>query len=165
MQVEKFYYDNKIVRNFAFATIIWGTIGMLMGVWVALLMVFPQLNFSGIAVGKESIGLSFGRLRPLHTNAVIFAFVGNGIFMGYYYSLQRLLKTRMASDLLSKIHFWGWQLIILAAVITIPLGMTTGKEYAELEFPIDIAITLVWVVFGYNMFWTILKRRERHLAI
>ena len=85
MQVEKFYYDNKIVRNFAFATIIWGTIGMLMGVWVALLMVFPQLNFSGIAVGKESIGLSFGRLRPLHTNAVIFAFVGNGIFMGYYY--------------------------------------------------------------------------------
>ena len=165
MQVEKFYYDNKIVRNFAFATIIWGTIGMLMGVWVALLMVFPQLNFSGIAVGKESIGLSFGRLRPLHTNAVIFAFVGNGIFMGYYYSLQRLLKTRMASDLLSKIHFWGWQLIILAAVITIPLGMTTGKEYAELEFPIDIAITLVWVVFGYNMFWTILKRRERHLYV
>jgi cytochrome c oxidase cbb3-type subunit I/II len=96
---------------------------------------------------------------------VIFAFVGNGIFMGYYYSLQRLLKTRMASDMLSKIHFWGWQLIILAAVITIPLGLTTGKEYAELEFPIDIAITLVWVVFGYNMFWTILKRRERHLYV
>src|SRR6188474_2252120 len=125
-QLERFQYDNKIVRNFAYATIIWGVVGMLVGVWVALLMVFPQFNIGGISVGKETIGLTFGRLRPLHTNAVIFAFVGNGIFMGYYYSLQRLLKTRMASDLLSKIHFWAWQLIILAAVITIPLGLTTG---------------------------------------
>ena len=127
MQVEKFYYDNKIVRNFAYATIIWGAVGMLIGVWVALLMVFPQWNISNISVGKESLGLSFGRLRPLHTNAVIFAFVGNGIFMGYYYSLQRLLKTRMASDMLSKIHFWGWQLIIVAAAITLPLGITSSK--------------------------------------
>ena len=162
--LEKFQYDNKIVRNFAFATIIWGVVGMLVGLWVALLMVFPQLNFTATA-GSQTVGLTFGRLRPLHTNAVIFAFVGNGIFMGYYYSLQRLLKTRMASDLLGKIHFWGWQLIIVAAAITIPLGMTTGKEYAELEWPIDIAITIIWVVFGWNMFATILKRRERHLYV
>ena len=162
--LEKFQYDNKIVRNFAYATIIWGVVGMLAGLWVALLMVFPQLNLTA-TTGKETIGLTFGRLRPLHTNAVIFAFVGNGIFMGYYYSLQRLLKTRMASDLLSKIHFWGWQLIIVAAAVTLPLGMTTGKEYAELEWPIDIAITIIWVVFGWNMFATILKRRERHLYV
>src|SRR6187401_3700936 len=162
--LEKFQYDNKIVRNFAFATIIWGVVGMLVGLWVALLMVFPQWNVTG-AAGKETIGLTFGRLRPLHTNAVIFAFVGNGIFMGYYYSLQRLLKTRMASDMLSKIHFWGWQFIIVAAAITLPLGFTTGKEYAELEWPIDIAITVIWVVFGWNMFATILKRRERHLYV
>ena len=162
--LERFQYDNKIVRNFAFATIIWGVVGMLVGLWVALLMVFPQWNFTATA-GSETVGFTFGRLRPLHTNAVIFAFVGNGIFMGYYYSLQRLLKARMASDLLSRIHFWGWQLIIVAAAITIPLGMTTGKEYAELEWPIDIAITLIWVVFGWNMFATILKRRERHLYV
>src|SRR6187401_2693448 len=162
--LEKFQYDNKIVRNFAFATIIWGVVGMLVGLWIALLMVFPQWNTTG-AAGKETIGLTFGRLRPLHTNAVIFAFVGNGIFMGYYYSLQRLLKSRMASDILSKIHFWGWQLIIVAAALTLPLGMTTGKEYAELEWPIDIAITIIWVVFGWNMFATILKRRERHLYV
>jgi cytochrome c oxidase cbb3-type subunit I/II len=162
--LEKFQYDNKIVRNFAIATIVWGIVGMLAGLWVALLMVFPQLNTS-ISAGKETVGLTFGRLRPLHTNAIIFAFVGNGIFMGYYYSLQRLLKTRMASDMLGKIHFWGWQLIIVAAAITIPLGMTTGKEYAELEWPIDIAITIIWVVFGWNMFATILKRRERHLYV
>ncbi len=165
MQVEKFYYDNRIVKNFAIATILWGVVGMLVGVWVALLLVFPGLNVGAIGLGKETIGLSFGRLRPLHTNAVIFAFVGNGIFMGYYYSIQRLLKARMASDLLSKIHFWGWQLIIVAAALTLPLGITTSKEYAELEWPIDIAITLIWVVFGWNMFATILKRRERHLYV
>jgi cytochrome c oxidase cbb3-type subunit I/II len=115
MQVEQFHYDNRIVRNFAIATIIFGVVGMLVGVWIALLMVFPGLNVQALSVGSETIGLSFGRLRPLHTNAVIFAFVGNGIFMGYYYAFQRLLKTRMASDLLSRIHFWGWQLIIVAA--------------------------------------------------
>ena len=157
-QLEKFQYDNKIVRNFAFATIIWGVVGMLVGLWVALQLVFPKaLNIQPL--------FSFGRLRPLHTNAVIFAFVGNGIFMGVYYSLQRLLKTRMASDVLSKIHFWGWQAIIVAAAITLPLGITTSKEYAELEWPIDIAITVIWVVFGWNMFATILKRRERHLYV
>ena len=158
MQLESFQYDNKTVRNFAIATIIWGVVGMLVGLIVALQLVFPTvLNFQPY--------LNFGRLRPLHTNAVIFAFVGNGIFMGVYYSLQRLLKARMFSDTLSKIHFWGWQLIIVAAAITLPLGITTGKEYAELEWPIDIAITLIWVVFGFNMFATIIKRRERHLYV
>ncbi len=158
MEVEKFSYDNKIVKYFAFATVIWGLIGMLVGLWAALELVFPALNL-GIPI------TTFGRIRPLHTNAVIFAFVGNGIFMGVYYSLQRLCKTRMFSDKLSWIHFWGWQLIIVSAVLTLPLGFTTGKEYAELEWPIDIAIALVWVVFGWNMFGTIIKRRERHLYV
>ncbi|HMO31390.1 MAG TPA: cytochrome-c oxidase, cbb3-type subunit I [Lacibacter sp.] len=158
MQVERFQYDNRIVRDFALATIVWGVVGMLVGLWVALQLVFPQT----LNIGPW---FSFGRLRPLHTNAVIFAFVGNGIFMGVYYSLQRLLKARMFSDMLSKIHFWGWQLIIVAAAITLPLGLNTAKEYAELEWPIDIAITLIWVVFGINMFGTILKRRERHLYV
>ena len=157
MQTEKFYYDNKTVRNFAYATMLWGVVGMLGGLWVALELIFPSMNITQYG--------SFGRLRPLHTNAVIFAFVGNGIFMGVYYSLQRLCKTRMFSDVLSKIHFWGWQLIIVAAAITLPLGITSGKEYAELEWPIDIAIALIWVVFGWNMFGTILKRRERHLYV
>ncbi|MBK8699329.1 MAG: cytochrome-c oxidase, cbb3-type subunit I [Saprospiraceae bacterium] len=155
---ERFYYDNKIVKQFAYATAIWGIVGMTVGLWVALQLAFPSLNFS-IAE------LTYGRLRPLHTNAVIFAFVGNGIYMGVYYSLQRLVKARMFSDLLSKIHFWGWQLIIVAAALSLPLGFTSGKEYAELEWPIDIAITLVWVVFGINMFGTIIKRRERHLYV
>ncbi|GAB4092828.1 bifunctional cbb3-type cytochrome c oxidase subunit I/II [Flaviaesturariibacter terrae] len=155
---EQFFYDNKIVRNFAYATALWGVVGMLAGLFVALQLVFPK----ALTFGPW---FSFGRLRPLHTNAVIFAFVGNGIFMGYYYSLQRLLKTRMWSDKLSKIHFWGWQAIIVMAAITLPLGYTTGKEYAELEWPIDIAITVIWVVFGLNMFITILKRRERHLYV
>jgi cytochrome c oxidase cbb3-type subunit I/II len=158
MELEKFSYDNKIVKQFAYATIFWGLIGMTVGLWVALQLVFPVLNFN-------TSFTTFGRIRPLHTNAVIFAFVGNGIFMGVYYSLQRLCKARMFSDTLSKIHFWGWQLIIVSAVLTLPLGFTTGKEYAELEWPIDIAITLVWVVFGWNMFGTIIKRRERHLYV
>lgn len=158
MELEKFSYDNKIVKWFAYATIVWGIVGMTVGLWIALQLVFPVLNLNtGIT--------TFGRVRPLHTNAVIFAFVGNGIFMGVYYSLQRLCKARMFSDKLSNVHFWGWQLIIVAAAITLPLGLTTGKEYAELEWPIDIAITLIWVVFGWNMFGTILKRRERHLYV
>ncbi len=158
MAVETFYYDNTIVRKFGMATVIFGIVGMLVGLLVALQLAFPALN-----LGIEYT--SFGRLRPLHTNAIIFAFVGNSIFMGVYYALQRLLKARLFSDLLGNIHFWGWQLIILAAAITLPLGMTTGKEYAELEWPIDIAITLIWVVFGINMVGTILKRRERHLYV
>lgn len=155
---ESFAYDNTIVRNFAIATILFGVIGMLVGVIVATQLFAPAAN-----LGNQYT--TFGRIRPLHTNAVIFAFVGNAIFMGVYYSLQRLCKARMYSDLLSKIHFWGWQLIILSAVATLPLGLTTSKEYAELEWPIDIAITLIWVVFGINMFGTIIKRRERHLYV
>ncbi|RMG82941.1 MAG: cytochrome-c oxidase, cbb3-type subunit I [Bacteroidetes bacterium] len=156
MEPEKFNYDNKIVKLFLQATVFWGIIGMTVGLLAAFQLVFPSLNF-----GVEYT--VFSRIRPLHTNAVIFAFVGNGIFAGVYYSMQRLLKTRMYSDILSRINFWGWQIIILAAALTLPLGITTGKEYAELEWPIDIAITLLWVVFGWNMFATILIRRERHL--
>lgn len=158
MQPEKFYYDNKIVRDFGIATVIWGIIGMTVGLIVAIQLYHPAAN-----MGNQYT--TFGRIRPLHTNAVIFAFVGNAIFMGVYYSLQRLLKARMFSDVLSKIHFWGWQLIIVSAVITLPLGITTSHEYAELEWPIDIAITVIWVVFGINMFGTIIKRRERHLYV
>ncbi|HRO72037.1 MAG TPA: cytochrome-c oxidase, cbb3-type subunit I [Saprospiraceae bacterium] len=156
--LETFSYDNKVVRNFAYATIIFGVIGMLVGITAALQLVYPSLNF-GLAE------TSFGRIRPLHTNAVIFAFVGNGIFTCVYYSLQRLLKTRMYSDVLSSIHFWGWQIIILAAAITLPLGMTSSHEYAELIWPIDIAIAIVWIVFGINMFGTLIKRREQHIYV
>ena len=159
MHLETFQYDNKIVRAFSIATIIWGLVGMLVGLIVAFQLIIPELNFPSLQI------LSFGRIRPLHTNAVIFAFVGNGIFMGVYYSLQRLLKARMFSDVLSWVHFWGWQLIIVSAALTLPLGITSGKEYAELEWPIDIAIALIWVVFGINMFGTIIKRRERHLYV
>jgi cytochrome c oxidase cbb3-type subunit I/II len=158
MQVEKFYYDNRIVRAFAYATIIFGIVGMLAGLWAAIEIYYP-------AATLNLAPTTFGRLRPLHTNAIIFAFVGNCIFTGVYYSLQRLCKTRMFSDKLSWIHFWGWQAIIASAAITLLMGFTTGKEYAELEWPIDIAITLVWVVFGINMFGTIIKRRESHLYV
>lgn len=156
--IEKFSYDNGIVKNFAYATILWGVVGMLVGLIAAFQLIIPDLSF-GFAP------TTFGRIRPLHTNAAIFAFVGNGIYMGVYYSLQRLLKTRMYSDLLSKIHFWGWQAIIVSAALTIPLGLMGAKEYAELEWPIDIAIALVWIVFGINMFATIFKRRETHLYV
>ena len=155
---EKFNYDNAIVRNFAYAVMVWGAVGMLVGLLIAAQIIIPSLNFNL----QYS---TFGRIRPLHTNAVIFAFVGNAIFMGLYYSLQRLCKTRMFSDLLSKIHFWGWQLIIVLAAVTLPLGITTSKEYAELEWPIDILITIVWVVLAINMFGTIIKRRERHMYV
>lgn len=164
MQIEKFSYDNKIVKYFAIATVAWGIIGMLVGIIIALLMFYPNLFTFG-SFDMHAGWNSFGRLRPLHTNAVIFAFVGNMIFAGVYYSMQRLLKARMLNDTMSWIHFWGWQLIIVSAVITLPMGITSSKEYAELEWPIDIAITLIWVVFGINMIGTILKRRERHMYV
>lgn len=157
-KIEQFYYDNKIVRNFAVATAIWGLVGMLVGVIIACQLFWPALNF-------DLPYTSFGRLRPLHTNAVIFAFVGNGIFMGVYYSLQRLMKARMFNDALSKFHFWSWQFIILCAAVTLPLGITTSSEYAELEWPIDLLIAVSWIAFGINMFGTIFKRREKHLYV
>lgn len=158
MEIQQFSYDNKIVQKFLYATMLWGVVGMLVGLLLAFMFLFPNIT-DGIS------WLSFGRLRPLHTNAVIFAFVGNAIFAGVYYSTQRLLKARMFSDFMSNFNFWGWQLIIVAAAITLPLGYTTSKEYAELEWPIDIAIAIVWVVFGWNLIGTILKRRQRHLYV
>ncbi len=151
-------YDDTTVRRFIFASILFGIVGMLVGLLAATQLVWWQANF-GIPY------TTFSRIRPLHTNAVIFAFVGNMMFAGIYYSTQRLMKARMARDLLSKVHFWGWQLIIVSAAITLPLGITTSKEYAELEWPIDIAIALIWVVFAINFFWTLAKRNEQQLYV
>jgi cytochrome c oxidase cbb3-type subunit I/II len=158
METEKFYYDNKIVNKFIIATMFWGIVGMSVGLLLAFLFIFPNLT-DGIS------WLSFGRLRPLHTNAVIFAFVGNAIFAGVYYSTQRLLKARMWKDWLSNLNFWGWQAIIVGAAITLPLGYTSSKEYAELEWPFDIAIAVVWVAFGANLIGTMIKRRQRHFYV
>ena len=158
MSVETFKYDNRIVRAFAIVTVIWGIVGMLVGMMAAVELFFPGANLNLQFI-------TFGRIRPLHTNAVIFAFVGNGMFMGIYYSLQRLCKARMFSDTLSWINFWGWQAIIVSAAITLPLGFTTSKEYAELEWPVKIAIALIWVVFTINLIGTILKRREKHMYV
>ncbi|MEN9977512.1 MAG: hypothetical protein RLZZ569_137 [Bacteroidota bacterium] len=161
MEVQTIKYDNTIVKNFAFATLLWAIVGMTVGLIAALQLAFP--DFFNDYLGFRYI--SFGRIRPLHTNAVIFAFVGNGIFTGVYYSMQRLLKARMWSDKLSKINFWGWQFIIVCAAITLPLGMNTSKEYAELEWWIDILIAIIWVVFGWNMFATIIARRVKHIYV
>jgi len=158
IQLETFYYDNKTVKFFAYATLFWGLVGMTAGLWAAFSIAYPQVNLGWAPT-------TFGRMRPVHTNAVIFAFVGNAIFCGVYYSLQRLCKTRMWSDKLSKIHFWGWQTLILLGALSLWGGFTQGKEYAELEWPFDIAITLLWLVFGANMLGTILKRRVSHLYV
>ncbi|HNY01243.1 MAG TPA: cytochrome-c oxidase, cbb3-type subunit I [Bacteroidales bacterium] len=158
MENQTFYYDNKIVRNFAYATLFWGVIGMVVGLLLALQFIWPSLSF-GIPY------TTFGRIRPIHTNAVIFAFVGNGMFTGIYYSLQRLCKARMYNDVLSRINFWGWQLIILLAALTFMFGITTGKEYAELEWPVDILVAIIWIVFGWNMIGTIIKRRTGHIYV
>ena len=151
-------YDDATVRRFAYATVVWGAVGMLAGLWLALELASVEFN-----LGIPQI--TFGRLRPLHTNAVVFAFVGNAIFAGVYYSTQRLLKARMFSDKLSAVHFWGWQAIIVAAAISLPMGYTSSKEYAELEWPIDLAIAAVWVVFAINFFGTLARRREKHLYV
>jgi len=155
--VEVFSYDEQITRLFVLATVVWGLIGMLVGLLLALQLPFPEAN-----LGEY---LSFGRLRPLHTNAVIFAFAGNAIFAAVYYSTQRLCKTRMYSDWMSRFHFWGWQGIIVSAAITLPLGYTTSKEYAELEWPISIAIAVVWIVFAINFFATLKNRRVKHMYV
>ena len=151
-------YDDDIVKMFIYATMLWAGAAFLFGVIAALQMAIWQFNF-------DLEWVTFGRLRPLHTNAAIFAFAGNTIFAGIYYSTQRLTRIRMWSDALSKIHFWGWQLIIVAAAVTLPLGFSQAKEYAELEWPIDIAIALIWVVFGVNFLMTLVKRREKHMYV
>ena len=156
--LEQFSYDNKIVKYFGVATIAWGIVGMLVGILAATQLFLPEANLGNPYT-------TFGRIRPLHTNAVIFAFVGNAIFAGIYYSMPRLLKTPMWSKALSWFHFWGWQLIILLAAITLPLGLTSSKEYAELEWPIDILIAVVWVAFGANMIGALIKRREKHMYV
>lgn len=158
-KLDKFTYDDQIVRKFALATLVWGLVATLAGLYVALLLVAPDLTFG-------TPWLTFGRLRPLHTNAAIFAFAGNAIFAAVYYSTQRLCKARMWSDALSGLHFWGWQLIIVLAALTLPLGMSQSKEYAELIWPIDLLIALVWVgFFGVNFFMTLKHRRERHMYV
>ncbi|MCU0714878.1 MAG: cytochrome-c oxidase, cbb3-type subunit I [Pirellula sp.] len=162
--LETFSYDDGIVRMFMVATIFWGLIATVAGLLVGLLLVLPNL-WQGMDPKYSSL-LSFSRLRPLHTNAAIFAFAGNAIFAAVYYSTQRLCKCRMWSDTLSRLHFWGWQFIIVAAAVTLPLGITQSKEYAELEWPIDLAIAVVWLVFfGGNFLMTLWNRRERHMYV
>jgi cytochrome c oxidase cbb3-type subunit I/II len=151
-------YDDDTVRGFVFFTVFWGAVGMLAGLWAALELAFWQCNL-------ESPYLTFGRLRPLHTNAVIFAFGGNAIFASVYYSVQRLCRTRTASNLLSKLHLWGWQLIIVLDAVCLLNGFTDGKEYAEPVWIVDQLITLVWVIFAVNFFWTLARRREKHLYV
>jgi len=177
--MEQFVYDDAIVRKFSFAIILWGVVAMLVGLIIALELVLPvagEYSIGGVrpfawmgtafAFLYETSWLNFGRLRPLHTNAAIFAFAGNAIFAAVYYSTQRLCKARMWSDKLSNLHFWGWQAIIVAAAITLPLGYTQGKEYAELEWPIDLAIAVAWLgFFGVNFMMTLIKRRERHMYV
>ncbi len=151
-------YDDRIARLFIWATLIWGTIGMTVGVLAALQLAFWPAN-GGLP------WITFGRIRPIHTDAMIFAFAGNAIFGGMYYSLQRLCKRRLWSDFLSNIHFWGWQLIIVATAVTFALGITQGKEYAEMEWPIDLAIAVIWVIMAVNVFGTIAYRRVEHLYV
>ncbi|TLV03349.1 cytochrome-c oxidase, cbb3-type subunit I [Dyadobacter luticola] len=156
VELDEFQYDNRIVRDFAIATILFGLIGMLVGLLAAFQLVFPNLNM-------DLPFLTFSRIRPLHTNAVIFAFVGNGFFTGLYYSVPRVLRTPIWSPVLAKAHFWAWQFIILAAAITLPMGLTTSKEYAELEWPIDVAIAIVWVAALINLIMTTINRRTEHI--
>src|SRR5690606_20592499 len=181
METQKFSYDNSIVRAFLYATVVFGLVGFLLGLTAAWMLFYPELpefflgtddptivslqsgNLQGLINSQGAFG--FGRIRMLHTSAVIFAFVCNGFFAGAYYSLQGLLKTRLYSDILSWIHSWGGQLMMVYVVITFLMGINTSKEYAEHEWPIDILITVIWVIFGINMFGTIIKRRVRHLYV
>ena len=156
MELEKFTYDNKLTKMFMFATVLWAVVAMLVGLTAAFELIFPSIN-GGLP------WITFGRLRPVHTNAAIFAFVGNSIFTAIYYSTPRLLKTPMYSKTLGAIHFWGWQLIIVLAAISLPLGLTQSKEYAELIWPIDLLVVVIWVVFGINLIWTIFCMLGREL--
>src|SRR5512133_309412 len=151
-------YNYKVVRQFAVMTVIWGIVGMLVGVIIAAQMAWPELNF-GVP------WLSFGRLRPLHTNAVIFAFGGCALFATSYYVVQRTSQVRLFSDGLAAFTFWGWQAVIVLAAITLPLGMTSGKEYAELEWPIDLLIAVVWVSYAIVFFGTVALRKVKHIYV
>ena len=151
-------YNYKIVRQFAVMTVVWGIVGMLVGVIIAAQLVWPALNF-------DVPWLTYSRLRPLHTNAVIFAFGGSALFATSYYAVQRTCQVRLFSDKLAAFTFWGWTLIILLAAITLPLGLTSGKEYAELEWPIDLLIAVVWVSYAVVFFGTILKRKTKHIYV
>ncbi|MEY4207559.1 MAG: cytochrome-c oxidase, cbb3-type subunit [Pseudomonadota bacterium] len=151
-------YNYRVVKQFAVMTVVWGVVGMLVGVLIAAQLAWPALNF-------DTAWLTYGRLRPLHTNAVIFAFGGSALFATSYYVVQRTCQTRLFSDTLAAFTFWGWQLVILAAAITLPLGMTSGKEYAELEWPIDILIALVWVSYAVVFFGTLWKRKVSHIYV
>jgi cytochrome c oxidase cbb3-type subunit 1 len=151
-------YNYKVVRQFAVMTVVWGIVGMLVGVIIAAQMAWPVLN-------TELPWLHFGRLRPLHTNAVIFAFGGSALFATSLFVVQRTCQVRLISDALAAMVFWGWQLVILAAAITLPLGFTSGKEYAELEWPIDLLITVVWVLYAVLYFGTIMKRKVPHIYV
>ncbi|MDE0715014.1 MAG: cytochrome-c oxidase, cbb3-type subunit I [Gammaproteobacteria bacterium] len=151
-------YNYTVVRQFAIMTVVWGIVGMLVGVLIAAQLVWPALNF-------DTAWLTFGRLRPLHTNAVIFAFGGSALFATSYYVVQRTCHTRLALGPLAAFTFWGWNLVIVLAAVTLPLGITTTKEYAELEWPIDILIAVVWVSYALVFFATILKRRVKHIYV
>ncbi len=151
-------YNYDVVRQFAIMTVVWGVVGMLVGVFIAAQLVWPALNF-------DIAWLSFGRLRPLHTNAVVFAFGGCALFSTSYYVVQRTCHVRLFSDKLAAFTFWGWQLVILSAAITLPMGITSSKEYAELEWPIDILITLVWVAYAVVFFGTLTRRRIKHIYV
>src|SRR5450759_1536008 len=149
-------YDDKVVRQFAIMTVVWGVVGMLVGVIIASQLAWPELNL-GISF------LSYGRLRPLHTNAVIFAFGGCALFATAYYTVQRTCQVRLFCGPLASFTFWGWQLVIVLAAITLPLGYTSGKEYAELEWPIDILIAVVWVSYAIVFFGTLARRKVEHI--
>src|SRR5687768_3053131 len=151
-------YNYKVVRQFALMTIVWGVVGMAVGVLIAAQLLWPELNF-------DIPWLSYGRLRPLHTNAVIFAFGGSALFATSYYVVQRTSHARLFSDRLAAFTFWGWQAVIVLAAITLPMGITSSKEYAELEWPIDILIALVWVAYAVVFFGTLFKRRVQHIYV
>jgi cytochrome c oxidase cbb3-type subunit 1 len=151
-------YNYRVVRQFTIATVVWGVIGMLAGVFIAAQLAWPALNF-------DIAWLSYGRLRPLHTNAVIFAFGVSGLFATSYYVVQRTCQVRLFSDKLAEFTFWGWQLVLVAAAITLPMGLTRGKEYAELEWPITILIAVVWIAYATVFFGTLIKRRVKHIYV
>uniref|UniRef100_UPI0025CCFBD4 cbb3-type cytochrome c oxidase subunit I n=1 Tax=Ottowia sp. TaxID=1898956 RepID=UPI0025CCFBD4 len=151
-------YNDKVVRQLAIMTVVWGVVGMLVGVIIAAQLAWPELSL-GIP------WLSYGRLRPLHTNAVIFAFGGTGLIATSFYVVQRTCQVRLFSDKLASFVFWGWQAVIVGAVISLPMGYTSSKEYAELEWPIDILITLVWVAYAIVFFGTIGTRKVKHIYV